>query len=322
MQFRLLTEHDTNLFAEFLTSLSEKTVYYFHPHPMDYENAAKFIVRIGCGEFTGFAAVLPGPPEKLLGYVYISNEPVSRLGLCVRDGYQGQGIGKELMRWAVDYCRTHARKGICLEVFKDNPRAIHLYEKFGFHIYGETEDKKQHRMALYFTQLKMRCRLPEQISTFVPPPGYILRSYTEGDEKAWVNIINNSIGSGWTVERFNTEMKETSWFNPQGLFFVVKENIPVGTACCQIQKVNQQEFAYLHMVGVLPEHRGKGLGKVLCSKVLSYFREKGFAEVFLNTDDWRLPAIKCYLGLGFEPECPDELHQLRWKIVSGLIFQK
>ncbi len=35
----------------------------------------------------------------------------------------------------------------------------------------------------------------------------------------------------------------------------------------------------------------------------------------LCTDDWRLPAVKTYLNLGFEPEIIHESHPARWKAV-------
>ena len=49
-------------------------------------------------------------------------------------------------------------------------------------------------------------------------------------------------------------------------------------------------------------------------RVLPYL-EMGWAVARLWTDDWRLPAIKTYLNLGFEPDIEHESHPERWRAV-------
>jgi len=49
--------------------------------------------------------------------------------------------------------------------------------------------------------------------------------------------------------------------------------------------------------------------------VLGWFRDHGFAESLLNTDDFRLPAIAMYLSLGFQPEHREEAHRARWSAI-------
>ena len=54
-------------------------------------------------------------PENILVYI------------ATHEGYRGQGIGKKLMKKAIDQCEG----GIALHVEPNNP-AIHLYRKMGF----------------------------------------------------------------------------------------------------------------------------------------------------------------------------------------------
>ena len=82
------------------------------------------------------------------------------------------------------------------------------------------------------------------------------------------------------------------------------------------------ESGYLHMVCVLPEHRGKQIGHALNLAALRWFRDRGFKEVWLSTDDWRIPAIKSYLRLGFEPFYPDDSHRERWQAVFDIIAKQ
>jgi len=89
----------------------------------------------------------------------------------------------------------------------------------------------------------------------------------------------------------------------------------VGTACAWRQSVDEGKVGYVHMLGVVPEHQGKGLGYALVLCTLHFFKDRGFQEAVLDTDDFRLPAIKTYLNLGFEPVYVDEGHLSRWKTV-------
>src|SRR5438874_1015563 len=63
---------------------------------------------------------------------------------------------------------------------------------------------------------------------------------------------------------------------------------------------------------VAPKHRGHGLGLQVCQAVLDFIHGLGHGYAYLLTDDFRLPAIKTYLRLGFEPEIVDPSHPARW----------
>ena len=56
----------------------------------------------------------------------------AEFGIAVHDDYQDQGIGTELTKFMLEIaCRHGLGKGT-LEVFPDNKRAIHVYERCGF----------------------------------------------------------------------------------------------------------------------------------------------------------------------------------------------
>lgn len=54
------------------------------------------------------------------------------LGMMVRDGHRGQGIGSALMDACLDWCRDKDTHKVTLTVFPHNDRAIALYKKYGF----------------------------------------------------------------------------------------------------------------------------------------------------------------------------------------------
>jgi mycothiol synthase len=82
---------------------------------------------------------------------------------------------------------------------------------------------------------------------------------------------------------------------------------------------SEPDAGYLHMLGVMPHHRGKGLGAALVIGTLHYTRSEGLTTQRLLTDDWRLPAIRLYLDLGYDPLWTDCSHPRRWRKIARAI---
>jgi putative acetyltransferase len=62
---------------------------------------------------------------------------VGKFGMAVHDDFQGRGVGSALMAAMVELADGWlGLRRLELEVWADNPAAIHLYEKFGFVIEG------------------------------------------------------------------------------------------------------------------------------------------------------------------------------------------
>ena len=76
-----------------------------------------------------------------LGLITFPHAPrrrhAARLGMAVRDDWQGKGIGSSLMQAAIDLAdRWLNIMRLELEVFTDNEPAVRLYQKFGFQTEG------------------------------------------------------------------------------------------------------------------------------------------------------------------------------------------
>ena len=146
------------------------------------------------------------------------------------------------------------------------------------------------------------------------PEGYNLRTYRKGDALHWANIITDAFGGkARTAQDTRREIINRVVFDPNGLFFVTYNDIPVGTACSWRESAYETQAGYVHMVGVLGEHTGKKLGRCVSLAVLHYFKDNGFICAMLDTDDFRLPAIKTYLNLGFLPVYVDNTQSDRWE---------
>lgn len=146
------------------------------------------------------------------------------------------------------------------------------------------------------------------------PVGYGMRTYRKGDETHWAHIISDSFGGRErTAQDTENEITNRDVFVPDGLYFATHRGIPVGTACAWRQSVDEKDVGYVHMVGVVAEHTGHKLGKWVSLAVLRYFRDNNFKCSILDTDDFRIPAIKTYLNLGFIPVYVEEGQPERWR---------
>ncbi len=81
-----------------------------------------------------------------IGLVYFSKINYERQdsdwGMYIKDeNYRGKGIGTEVMNWSFNYLSQIGIKTLNLEVLKNNPIAINLYEKMGFVYVGDKNKK-------------------------------------------------------------------------------------------------------------------------------------------------------------------------------------
>lgn len=58
------------------------------------------------------------------------------MGIALYQKFTGLGIGKIMVRELCDIAKDHGFEQMELEVVADNERAIGLYKKMGFEIYG------------------------------------------------------------------------------------------------------------------------------------------------------------------------------------------
>ena len=165
-------------------------------------------------------------------------------------------------------------------------------------------------------QLRMVLHSLEKLPRLQCPDGYYIRTYQKGDEAHWAQIMDRSFADqDRTAQDTYTNVINQPNFDPNGFCFVVHKDIPIGTACAWNRHLRGKPIGYIDMLAVLPEHTGHKLGKWLTVFLLHYFKAQPVASVMLDTDDFRLPAIKNYLNLGFVPVYVRENHVLRWRNV-------
>lgn len=147
------------------------------------------------------------------------------------------------------------------------------------------------------------------------PEGYGLRTYRSGDEAEWCAIMEGNVGQDWTPETCREKLIDDPRFHPESLFFATIDSRLVGSACAWSRDLTERIVGEVHMVAVLEDQRGKGLGHLVNAAVLHRLRGLGYRQAHLLTDDWRVPAIKSYLTAGFRPLHTHDSHAKRWSDV-------
>lgn len=161
-------------------------------------------------------------------------------------------------------------------------------------------------------QLHMRRPDLTDLPPIALPAGYALRFFQDGDAAHWSRIIQVSFG--WPPEQcdFAKIMRADAAFLPERIMFITHQEQPVATASAYYRASFMPDFGMLHYVGVLPGHQGMRLGYWVSLAALWRMRDDSRRGAWLSTDDFRLPAIKTYLALGFEPLLIHENQRERW----------
>ena len=77
------------------------------------------------------------------------------LGLSIEKEYWNLGLGTKLMESALGCAGTAGYEEVELEVYCDNERAVRLYQKFGFEIYGTRARASKNKDGSYFAEYLM-----------------------------------------------------------------------------------------------------------------------------------------------------------------------
>lgn len=152
------------------------------------------------------------------------------------------------------------------------------------------------------------CELPEGYSF-----DYFSGALGQIDE--WLAICREGlIEPGAGPELFKAAILDVRGIDPvKDLVFV---RAPSGEAAATITFYTEPGGkGMLHMVCCREKYRGLGIGNAIVSYALAQLTGRGTMQIGLTTDDFRLPAIRAYLRMGFEPVINSEEMQERWKNV-------
>jgi len=151
------------------------------------------------------------------------------------------------------------------------------------------------------------------------PEGYQLRSFREGDEDAYIQVMRMAGFTSWGSESLNAVVEDAI---PDGIFFVEETATLkiVATAMCWHRPTAIFPDGYeMGWVAADSAHSGKGLGRIVTAAATRALLEHGARQIYLLTDDFRLPGIKSYLSVGYLPLFHEPDMRERWqKVCSAL----
>jgi mycothiol synthase len=133
------------------------------------------------------------------------------------------------------------------------------------------------------------------------PEGYRLRQISPADEAAYIALLAKAGFEGWNHDR----VARTQDFSLPGGFFaaehVASGELVATTVALHGPCEQHPHGGELGWVAGDPAYKGKGLGEAVVSAATARFLQAGYEDVYLRTDDFRLPAIRVYLKVGYRP---------------------
>uniref|UniRef100_A0A7J2TJQ7 GNAT family N-acetyltransferase n=1 Tax=Archaeoglobus fulgidus TaxID=2234 RepID=A0A7J2TJQ7_ARCFL len=100
--------------------------------PLTKEAIENWVDYLGKNGFS----IIAEKDGKFVGHLVIVPDDKNRVDLTifVHQDYQNRGLGQEMMKAIIEYCRNAGFDGITLVTERTNTRAIHVYKKLGFEV--------------------------------------------------------------------------------------------------------------------------------------------------------------------------------------------
>jgi mycothiol synthase len=145
---------------------------------------------------------------------------------------------------------------------------------------------------------------------------FLFSVYSDVYKQQWIELLNSNNDFGyWDGARFSNEMLGN--LAPGTEILAVDHDGLVGSSAAFSMR-EYLPYAVLAYPIVLTSYRGQGLGSYLIARTLASCQLAGYPGIILHTDDFRIPAIRSYLRLGFVPDTQTYPHtRERWNTVLG-----
>ncbi len=165
------------------------------------------------------------------------------------------------------------------------------------------------------TQLFMRNPDISGLPPFALAQGMALHTHCDRYENSWNKLIERTFGQGYD---FNSFIVEKGGFRPEYVLYLSHKDKIIATATAVENSLFPGE-GWLRMVGVDPEARGMGAGRLITLAAMHSLAAREYSSIVLSTDDERIPAINLYYSLGFRPIFKDAGHKERWEKIMPQI---
>jgi mycothiol synthase len=241
--------------------------------------------------------------ERLAGYAHLDPTDAvegSSAEMVVHPDLRGHGIGRLMVRH--------------LEALSPDGR-LRLWA------HGRQSPARALAESLGYVSSRELWQMRRSLRAVIPPAelpeGYELRTFRPGqDDRAWVEVnakafVDHPEQGTWTIDDLHHRMAE-DWFDADG--FLVLDGPDGQMAGFHWTKVHggsapspegeptphgHEPIGEVYVVGLSPDHQGRGLGRALTVAGLRHLRSLGPSQAMLYVDADNTTAVRTYAGLGF-----------------------
>lgn len=234
--------------------------------------------------------------RRIIGYVDVTPEPtIGRvvLSCLVTPERHRRGVGMELINRAIARAEALQVKRVHVNIPQDSMSARKLFTKMGF------------RFIRHF--LELRLDLSEVQEPHMGLTAHRYRHMKSGEEDKLVNIQNRSFADTWgfhpnTLEEIVYRIGLPNC-SPEDILLSSDGDKVIGYCWTRIyvgkNEDSREDRGVIHMLGVDPDHRGKGIGKEVLLAGLSYMKSKCLRTVEVTVDSKNKAARALYRSAGF-----------------------
>jgi mycothiol synthase len=233
--------------------------------------------------------------DAIVGYMDIEAELAMRrviLDCAVLAAYRRRGLVTKLFNHAMNRIKTLGVKAVHVNIRQDNAVAVKTLTKLGF------------RLIRHFIELQL------DISHIDDLDGQLAmewRYLQPGQEDELTKLQNLAFTDAWgynpnTVETITFRINQSTG-SRRDIILAYDQDRAIG--CCWTgvsceQGMPSVRKGRIHMLGVVPNYRGKGLARELMVSGLTRLRERGIRVAELTVDSENKAAYALYESLGFE----------------------
>ncbi len=148
------------------------------------------------------------------------------------------------------------------------------------------------------------------------PAGFRLRCI-EDAEVALYSALRVSVGfSAWELQQLLSFRNKAL---PGGLLLIEEEESGLFAASAAAEATDIAALPELGVIGWVmthPDFQGRRLGRAVSIAAMHRLYEDGYRTFSLLTDDFRIPALKTYLALGWKPWLYEQDMEERWRNIA------
>jgi mycothiol synthase len=217
------------------------------------------------------------------------------LRLLITPGCFGQGTAARLLRSALERTRDLKAAKAHADLREENRAARNLFADLGF------------RPVRRYTEMTLEL---EPVSIVEKYNGLSLRYLERDGETEFTQLQNHAFSGSWGFCPNTTpdiiQQLNTRGYGHDGVILAYDGKKAVGY--CWTAEVRQPDrksgaaIGRIHMMGVAPEFRGRGLGRQILWSGLKHLASKGIQTVELTVDRESEPACSLYEKAGFKPK--------------------